>query len=83
MLYCWYKGCVLEQYWEHLKHRFLYMLRDINDAAIVWYEGIPEDYEEEKDIEQWINLSETTGHTVSSLFIDLTGFKPVPKDEQF
>lgn len=61
MLFCWYRGCQPQQYWTHIKKNFLYILRNINDAAIVWYEGVPEEYDEEKDIEQWISISETTG----------------------
>jgi hypothetical protein len=52
----------------------------MNDAAIVWYEGVPDEYESDKDIETWIVLSETTGRTSAEIFIDLTGFVPVPKD---
>ena len=81
MLYCWYRGCVPMQYWEHIKKNFLYILRNINDAGIVWYEGVPEDIDSEKDIETWINLSETTGRTSAEIFIDLTGFKPLKKEE--
>lgn len=56
-------------------------MRNINDAGIVWYEGVPDNYEEEKDIETWVNLSETTGRTTAEIFQDLTGFKPVSRNE--
>lgn len=58
------------------------MLRNVNDAAIVWYEGVPSSFQSEQDIETWINLSETTGKTCAENFIDLTGFRPVPIEDQ-
>ena len=82
MLYCWYKGCQPEQFWEYIKRNFLYVLRNFNDAAIVWWEGIPEGYDKPEEIEKWVTLTETTGRTSSQSFIDLTGFRPVPLSEQ-
>jgi hypothetical protein len=43
MLFCWYRGCWPDQIWFQVKDRFLYIAREINDAAIVWNEGIPND----------------------------------------
>ena len=60
----------------------MYMLRDINDAAIVWYEGIPETYKTNEDIEKWVTLSETTGKSAAQIFKDLTGFFYLSKDKQ-
>ena len=40
---------------EHAELNFLYMTRAMIDAAIVWYEGVPED--KLQDAEQWYNLS--------------------------
>ena len=54
-VYCWNEGCQLGEMWENTEANFLYMTRAIIDAAIVWYEGIPES--EEVDQEQWHNLS--------------------------
>ena len=79
MLFCWYKGCLLSSLLNHLEKEYLYILRDINDAAIVWYEGVPEEYNSEKDIEQWITISETSGRSAAKIFKDLTGFEPVPR----
>ena len=42
MVYCWYRGCWPEQMLAQVENKFLYILRAINDAAIVWYEGIPD-----------------------------------------
>lgn len=67
---------------EHIEKNFLYVLRNINDAAIVWYEGVPKDFQTDKDIEEWVTLSETTGRSSAQIFKDLTGFYPIPKDEQ-
>ena len=82
MLYCWYRGCWPEQVWNQVKGKFLYILRAINDAGIVYYEGVPASNESEQDMEKWINLSESTGQTFASIFKDLTGFYPIPKDQQ-
>lgn len=61
--------------------KILYVLRAINDAAIVWYEGIPEGERTEEVIEQWAHLSEQTGITMAQILQDITGFYPIP-DEQ-
>ena len=45
--------------------KILYVLRAINDAAIVWYEGLPEGDRNEEAIEQWAHLSEQTGITMA------------------
>ena len=63
------------------------MVRALNDAGIVWIEGIPKaggEGEElsREDMAQWIELSTTTGITLANLFKDLTGFYPLPKEEQ-
>jgi hypothetical protein len=84
MVYCWYQGCWFDQIWKNTEGKWLYILRSINDAAIVWYEGIPEPLEDgsfsETDMEQWINLSEQSGQTTASILKDITGFYPIPKD---
>ena len=54
-LFCWNKGCALDKLWSNTEAHWLYMTRDILDAAIVWHEGVPES--EADDIEQWHNLS--------------------------
>jgi hypothetical protein len=40
-------------------------MKAINDAAIVWWEGIPETEEGEEDRKQWMKLSEQTGDTTA------------------
>jgi hypothetical protein len=66
--------------------KWLYILRSLNDSAIVWWEGIPEAREDgtyaEDDMEQWINLSEQTGQTMAQIFKDISGFYPIPKDQR-
>ena len=61
MLFCWYRGCWPDQWLYQIKGKFLYILRAVNDAGIVWYEGVPESEESETDQEQWITLAEQTG----------------------
>ena len=41
--YCWNYGCTTQELWEHTELNILYMTRALIDAAIVWFEGIPED----------------------------------------
>ena len=41
--------------YENLLNNVLYMTRALIDAAIVWYEGVPESMEE--DLDQWHALS--------------------------
>jgi len=82
MLFCWYRGCQPIQMWEHIEKNFLYILRNINDAAIVWYTGVPQKFESDEDIETWVTLSETTGRSTAQIFKDLTGFFPIAKDQQ-
>ena len=84
MVFCWYRGCWPEQMLSQVENKFLYILRAVNDAAIVWYEGVPANKQNLTDAEtkQWINLAEQTGQTTSNIFKDLTGFYPVPKDQR-
>ena len=48
-LFCWNKGCAWNKLWTNTESNFLYMIRDILDAAIVWYEGVPESREEDHE----------------------------------
>ena len=43
MIYCWYKGCWPRQILNDSMNRIFYILRSINNAAIMWYEEIPHD----------------------------------------
>jgi hypothetical protein len=63
-------------------NKILYVLRAVNDAAIVWYEGIPEGERTEEKILQWGHLSEQTGVTMAEIMQDITGFYPIPKAER-
>ena len=66
MVFCWYKGCWPRQILSKSLNKILYVLRALNDAAIVWYEGIPEEEAaHDQDIEEWAKLSEQTGLTLA------------------
>ena len=53
---------------------FLYMTRALIDAAIVWFEGVPEG--QETNVEQWHNLSRQTGETMAEIIKEMTAFEP-------
>lgn len=78
--YCWYKGCKASTFAKRLARQWLYMLLAINNAAIVWYEGIPEDFVTADQRTQWVNISLETGVTFAQIFVDFTGFYPQPRD---
>lgn len=63
-------------------NKILYVMRAINDAAIIWYEGMPEGKMTEEDIKAWSKLSEQTGITMAQILQDITGFYPIPNDER-
>jgi|TARA_B110000285_G_C15015167_1_gene558640 hypothetical protein len=72
--------------WGNSKSRWLYMLRDINDALIVWNEGAPEAQEDgsytEEDLAKWVTIALETGLTTAQLFQDFTGFKYVEDEDR-
>ena len=41
-LFCWNEGCTPDQVGKNIEKNILYMTRDIIDAGIVWWEGVPE-----------------------------------------
>ena len=83
MVFCWYKGCWPRQMLSQSLSKILYVLRALNDAAIVWYEGIPEEESVNgQDIEEWAKLSEQSGLTLAQVIKDLTDFAPIPKDQR-
>lgn len=57
-------------------------MRALNDAAIIWYEGIPEGDMTDEAIDQWSHLSESTGTTMAQILQDITGFYPIPNDRR-
>lgn len=65
---------------KRLGREWLYMLLAINNAAIVWYEGVPNDFKTPEQREQWVKISLETGTTVAQIFVDFTGFYPMPRD---
>lgn len=84
--YCWYKGCWPEQFLYKGLDNFLYILRAMNDAAIVWKEGLDElsenpdrtHVDEERD---WAKLSAQTFQTIGSIAQDVTGFKAITEPD--
>jgi len=84
--YCWYKGCWPEQFLYKGLDNFLYILRALNDAAIVWKEGLDElsenpdrtHVDEERD---WSKLSAQTFQTLGSIAQDITGFKAITEPD--
>jgi hypothetical protein len=73
-VYMWNYGFEPVMIWENFLENALYMTRAIIDAAIVWYEGVPESTEE--NLEQWHNLSRQTGESASEIVKEFIGFKP-------
>lgn len=73
-LYCWNQGCMFNEIWGNTESNFLYMTRALIDAAIVWYEGVPES--EQDNIQQWHNLSRQTGETFAEIIKEFTDFEP-------
>ena len=47
--FCWNYGCTASSFWENSKLNFLYMTRSTLDAGIVWFEGVPEDKQKDKE----------------------------------
>ena len=83
MVFCWYQGCYPQQMLMDSGSKILYIMRAINDAAIVWYEDIPEDeIMNEDNLAEWNKVAEHTGATVASIVQDITDFHPVPRDQR-
>ena len=96
MIFCWYKGCWPQQLLADSEHRILYILRAVNEAAILWNEQLPKsdsgepiDADEQAELEKKLNNPEpylkvagTVGETIAQIFRDITGFVPVPREER-
>ena len=65
-----------------LADTWLYILRSANDAAIVWYEGIPNEHQTEESVAKWMDLTEETGRAAAQIFQDTTGFVPIKNEER-
>ena len=84
--FCWYKGCWPKRLLYNSLDNFLYILRALNDAAIVWKEGLDEFSEhpdrshvdEERD---WAKLSAQTAQTIGAIAQDITGFEPITEPD--
>ena len=64
----------------------MYILRAVNDAGIVWKEGIAEmrkhpELPYESESEQLAKLSAQTGQTLAEILQDITGFYPITEQE--
>ena len=81
-VFCWYKGCWPDQMLWRIADKWLYMLRAANDAAIVWYEGIPQEHQTEESVAKWMDLTEETGRAAAEIFQDLTGFVHIKNEER-
>ena len=81
-LYCWYQGCWPQQWLKQTERSWLYILRDVNDAAIVYNESTHTTGNKEDEIKKLGQVSEGTGKTVSEIIKDITGFYVIPKDKQ-
>ena len=80
--FCWYRGCWPMQFVHKMGDKWLYVLRAVNDAAIVWKEGMMEirshpDKTYEMEEEEWSKLSAQTGQTMADIFQDVTDFYPL------
>jgi hypothetical protein len=82
MVFCWYRGCWPRQIMLQSGSKILYVMRAINDAAIIWYEGIPDGKMSQEDLKSWDKLAESTGLTVAQILQDLTGFYRIKDDEK-
>ena len=60
--------------YENFLENVLYMTRALIDAAIVWYEGVPESIDENP--EQWHSLSRQTGESSAEIVKEFIGFTP-------
>ena len=78
-IFCWNKGCRMDEIANNGQNNFLYMTRSLIDAAIVWYEGIPKSQNENRD--QWAKLSIQTGETFAEIIKEFTGFEHQKKFE--
>ena len=61
--YCWYRGCWPMQILYKSGKKFLYIFRAINDAAIVWVEGM----RKSPKIEDWRKISQGTGKAAAGI----------------
>ena len=73
-LFCWNDGCTPDQVGKNIEKNILYMTRDIIDAGIVWWEGVPEKQDSQQA--QWHRLSSQTGETFAGIVKEFTNFIP-------
>jgi hypothetical protein len=71
--FCFVYGCTASSFWENSKLNILYMNAAVIDAAIVWFEGVPENKQMEKG--KWVTLSRQTGETFAEIVKEITNFE--------
>lgn len=78
MVFCWYRGCWPQQWFEAAEGKGLYVLRAVNEAAIVWWEGSPNEKSTPEDAQKKYNsLAEQTGQSLAQIIQDITGFTKI------
>jgi hypothetical protein len=73
-IFMWNYGFEPIMIYENFLENVLYMTRALIDAAIVWYEGVPESIDENQ--EQWHSLSRQTGESSAEIVKEFIGFTP-------
>ena len=73
-IYMWNYGFEPVMLYENLLDNILYMTRALIDAAIVWYEGVPDSIDD--NLEQWHTLSRQTGESSAEIIKEFLGFVP-------
>jgi hypothetical protein len=73
-IYMWNNEFEPTMLWHNFLNNFLYMTRALIDAAIVWWEGVPDSITE--DYEQWHALSRQTGESSAEIVKEFIGFTP-------
>ena len=73
-IFMWNFGFEPIMIYENFLENVLYMTRALIDAAIVWYEGVPESIEVNHD--QWHALSRQTGESSAEIVKEFIGFVP-------
>ena len=79
MEFCWYRGCWPRELVLKSQDKWLYILRDINDEAIVWQDAAQK---KEDNDEKWAKVCQGTGKAVAEMFMDVTGFTLILPEKQ-
>lgn len=79
MEFCWYRGCWPKELVLKSQDKWLYILRDVNDEAIVWQDAATD---KEDNDEKWAKVCQGTGKAVAEMFMDVTGFTNIIPEKQ-